>query len=418
MLGKLARLLSSPWLIAVVALFLRMAYLLYRAHLIPAEVLASAPFENEVGNVAAALAQGKGFCCVFRQPTGPTAWVAPVYPLLIAAVFKIFGTFTLAAFYAAVLLNCFFSALVCFPLYRIGRRVGSASVAILSSWVWVIFPAGVILPYAWIWDTSLSALLATLLLVLTIHLPDSLRPRDYVRYWLLWSLALLTNPSLGVLLPFCFAWIFVRESGTVRSRLKRFALAVAVIFLCCLPWTLRNYHTFQRFIPIRSNFAYEFWSGNNEIFDPESRSVNRITRYEQAHLYATLGETAFFDDKWQKAANFVEAHPRLYLHLCTQRVVATWFGTGSPLQDFSHADSFLARLLILWNAFSLLAMLVGLLRLARKGSNALFLIASFVLVFPIPFYLAHTSLRHRHPCDPVVALLMAVAILGPQSAQK
>jgi len=418
MRGKFAHLLCSPWFIFFIALLLRVAYLLYRAYLIPPEVLASAPFENEVGNVAAALADGKGFCCVFREPTGPTAWVAPVYPLILALIFKLFGTFTLAAFYAAVLLNCLFSALVCLPLFRIGGHVGGPTVAVLASWIWAIFPSGIILPYAWIWDTSLSALLAALLLLFTIQLPESFRPHRYALYWFLWSFSLLTNPSLGLLLLFCLGWILLRESDTVPSRLRRLVIALVVIFLCCLPWTLRNYNAFHRLIPVRSNFAFEFWSGNNEIFDPNSRAVNRITRYEQVHLYATLGETAFFDDKWQQARNFVETHPQLYLHLCAQRVVATWFGTDAPLRDFRRSDSFLARFLLLWNAFSLVAMLVGLLRLMLKRSPYLFLITSFPLIFPIPFYLAHTSLRHRHPCDPAVTLLVAIAIVVPHSPRK
>ncbi len=36
----------------------------------------------------------------FRTETGPTAWLAPVYPLIVAATFKLFGTFTARAFFA------------------------------------------------------------------------------------------------------------------------------------------------------------------------------------------------------------------------------------------------------------------------------------------------------------------------------
>jgi 2-keto-4-pentenoate hydratase len=39
------------------------------------------------------------------------------------------------------------------------------------------------------------------------------------------------------------------------------------------------------------------------------------------------------------------------------------------------------------------------------------------MVFPITFYIAHTSLRHRHPCDPIIALLVAIALLGGRLTQ-
>ena len=415
---RLLRLLASPWFIASIAFLLRLLYLAYRAHLIPAEVLASAPFENEVGNVAAALAQGHGFCCVFRQPTGPTAWVAPVYPLVVAAIFKIFGVFTLNSFYAAVVFNSAFSALACLPVYAAARRIGGPSAAILAAWLWAIFPAAIIIPYAWIWDTSLAAFLSALLLSLTLPLPDSLRFRDYAVYGLLWALSLLTNPSLGALLPFLLGWILFRSSAQPALKVKLAVTVLALIFLCCLPWTVRNYAQFHRLIPLRSNFAFEFWSGNNEIFDPNSRAVNRVTRYEQAHLYAVMGENAFFDDKWQKASHFVRSHPTLYLQLCSRRIVSTWFGSESPWQDFRQSDSFLVRFLLAWNVFTLFAMLAGLARLLRQHSPYLLPLASFPLVFPIAFYLAHTSLRHRHPCDPVVALLVAFAIVGPHPSPK
>jgi Dolichyl-phosphate-mannose-protein mannosyltransferase len=419
MRDRMFRLLASPWFIAGVALLLRILYLAYRARLIPDQVLATTPFENEVGNVAASLAQGKGFCCVFRQSTGPTAWVAPVYPLLVAGIFKIWGTFTLAAFYVAVLFNCLFSSLVCFPLLAAAKRVSGPSAAVLATWLWAVFPSAIIIPYAWIWDVSLSVLLATLLLWLTFPLPDSHRFRDYVAYGLLWGLALLTNPSLGAVLPFLLSWIYFRHRSVLPAlKWELAAIVLAVIFSCCLPWTVRNYSQFHRFIPLRSNFAFEFWSGNNEIFDEHSRTVNRITRFQQAHLYAALGENAFLDDKWQKAATFVRANPGLFARLCGRRVVATWLGSASPWQDSRETDSSLARFVILWNALVFLGMFAGLLRLVLQRSPYFLPVAAFPFIFPLAFYLAHTSLRHRHPCDPVVALLVAVAIASPHLAQK
>jgi len=416
---KFFRLLVSSSFIAVIAFLFRLLYLAYRVHLIPSHVLASAPFENEVGNIAAALAQGNGFCCVFRQPTGPTAWVAPVYPVILAAIFKVFGVFTVASFYAAVVLNAAFSALVTFPLYAAAKRVARHSASVLAAWLWAASPTGIIIPYAWIWDTSLSAFLAALLLWLTLQLSDSQRRCDYSIYGVVWTFALLTNPSLGALLPFLLAWVFFRSSARhTFFKLKCAAMTFAIIFLCCLPWTVRNYARFHRLIPIRSNFAFEFWSGNNEIFDPKSRAVNVVTRYQQTHLYASMGEAAFFEDKWQKASNFVRSNPALYLQLCDRRVLATWFGSESPLQDFLRTDSSLARFLLAWNTLAFPLMLLGLIRLFAQRSPYVFPLASFPLIFPLAFYLAHTSLRHRHPIDPVILLLVAIAALPPHPPRK
>jgi 4-amino-4-deoxy-L-arabinose transferase-like glycosyltransferase len=409
---RILSLAASAGFITVVGMLLRTAFVIYKSHLIPAEVLATVPFQNEVGNVASALVQGQGFCCLFRQPTGPTAWLAPVYPLLLACIFKLLGTCSLSSFYAAVLLNCVFSALACIPVFHVGKRIGGPTTAVLASWLWAIVPSGVILPFAWIWDTSLSALLAAALLWVTLQLADSSHRRDFVRYGLLWGLALLTNPALGAVLPFLLGWLLYQHRGNRVLQARLALLPIAMILLTCLPWTFRNYVQFHRFIPLRSNFPFEFWSGNNEIFDEHSREVNRITRYEQIHLYAKLGENAFLHEKWQRAKTFVTTHPVLYAQLFGRRIVATWLGTESPWQDFARTDSWLARFLLFWNALALLGVIAGLVRLYIRQRFYFLPLASFPLVFPLTFYIAHTTLRHRHPCDPILVLLVAFAVAG------
>jgi 4-amino-4-deoxy-L-arabinose transferase-like glycosyltransferase len=412
MCGKIFRLASLPWFLALVALMLRLAYLAYMAHSIPPQVLAAVPFQNEVGNVASSLAQGQGFCCLFRQPTGPTAWLSPVYPILVASIFKFSGIFTLRSFYVAVILNCVFSALATIPLFHAGKCIGGIKTAILSSCLWAVFPSGIILPFQWIWDTSLSALFAATLLWVTLNRKESSRLWDFTLYGLLWGMALLTNPALGAVLPFLLGWLLYQHRDNRALLLRLGTTALAVLFLACLPWTVRNFVQFHRFLPLRSNFPYEFWSGNNEIFNEHSREVNRITRFEQVHLYAQLGENEFLKEKMQNALHFVHAHPSLYVRLVGERVVATWLGTGSPWRDFWATDSDFARFILVWNLFALAGVIVGLVRLYLQNRPLFFPVAAFPLFFPFTFYIAHTTLRHRHPCDPILALLIAVAVSG------
>ena len=415
---RVYRLLGSIVFIALIAMSLRTAYVIRQTRLIPAEVLVTVPFQNEVGNVAAALADGRGFCCLLRQPTGPTAWLALVYPLLLAALFKLFGTFTLASFYAAVLLNCVFSSLACIPIYYSGRRIGGPVAAALAAWIWAVFPSGIVMPFEWIWDTSLSVMLGAALLWAILRLRDSLGVFEASLYGLLWGVSLLTNPAFGSLLPFLFGWIVFRPVSTKTLDASRLLLAIGVMILVCAPWTLRNCIRFHRFIPLRSNFAYEFWSGNNEIFDEHSHAINRITRYEEVHLYSQDGETEFLHQKWLKAVNFVRTHPGLYFQLFGRRVIATWFGTKTPWQDFLRTDSLFVRFVFLWNAVAVVGIVVGLVRLRLSHNPGFFPLAVFPLVFPVTFYIAHTTLRHRHPCDPVIALILALGIVGWRGAHR
>jgi len=405
---------TGVWLIASAALITRLTFAWHQQSKIPHAVLASVPFDQETGNIALALSQGHGYANLFRKDTGPTAWLAPVYPALLFLVFHFFGALTLASFFVAVLLNALLSAAAVFPLYAVARRLGGLSVAAATGWAWVLFPAGVLMPFEWIWDTSLSVLLAVTLVWATLHVAESVKPALWVGYALLWSVTLLTNPSLGIGLPFLLVWIVFRVGFGSRRSWALCAMACAVMVCCCLPWAIRNYRQFHRLIPIRSSFAFELWIGNNDIFDEHAiHGIQRITRFEETRRYTQLGETAYLDEKWHLASSFIKENPALFTRLTGRRVVATWCGTEHPYDDFVRTDSLLARSILILTVFLIAGTGAGIcLLIARKQPLAI-PVTVFPLLYPVVYYVTHTSLRYRHPIDPLLLLLAAYSAVAP-----
>lgn len=407
---------TSLAFIVLVAMVARMTFAWDQARKIPPGVLAIVPFQQETGNIAYSLAQGKGFGSVFRADTGPTAWLAPVYPLLVAGIFKIFGSFTTRAFFAAVFLNILFSSAACVPVFFAGKRVGGLGVASVAAWLWALFPSAIMMPFEWIWETSLSALLAGTILWATLRLAESDRVLDWCGYGLLWGLALMTNPALGALLPFLLGWLACRGRLTYRAvdesrpRWKRVALAAGAVILCCVPWTIRNYSAFHRFIPLRSNLSFELWLGNNDIFDEHARNGRKlITRTEETRRYAQLGETAYMQEKWQIATSFMASHASLELRLAGRKFNAFWTGVESPLKTFRETDSILIRGILLCSLLTAIAGFFGIVALWRKRSVMTFPLAVFPVIFPALYYVTHADLRYRHPIDAVLCLLTAIA---------
>src|SRR5579872_5630474 len=45
----------------------------------------------EADNIAISLLAGKGFSSPFGVPSGPSAWLTPVYPFIVVEIFKLFG---------------------------------------------------------------------------------------------------------------------------------------------------------------------------------------------------------------------------------------------------------------------------------------------------------------------------------------
>src|SRR5271163_4926942 len=219
---------TSLALIVIVAMGVRVGFAWNEARKIAPGVLGNVPFQQETGNIAYALAQGKGFSNVFRTETGPTAWLAPVYPLIVAATFKLFGVFTARAFFACAGLNILFSSAVCVPIFFAGKRIGGVGVAAGAAWLWAVFPSAVMMPFEWIWDTSLSALLAALLLWATLELAESEKWVDWGVYGVLWSLALMTNPALGAVFPLLLGWLAYRGWRGGKFRVNRPVMAALI----------------------------------------------------------------------------------------------------------------------------------------------------------------------------------------------
>src|ERR1700733_4990702 len=113
--------LRAPWRIFWVALVVRVLYMTL-AHTYRIRV-ADDHFQYgwEAARIARALVQGSGYADPFSNSfiahTGPTAWLPPLYPLLIAAVFKVFGVYTLASAWGLLAINSVFSAATAMATY-------------------------------------------------------------------------------------------------------------------------------------------------------------------------------------------------------------------------------------------------------------------------------------------------------------
>jgi hypothetical protein len=399
--------LATLPLILAVALSLRLSYAWDYQHPRSRQALSAIPFLLEPGNIAVSLARGKGFSDPFRADTGPTAWTTPVYPLLVAGIFRLFGIYTFPSYLAAVLLNIFFSTLVCVPVFFAGERIAGLGAAAIAAWFWAVFPNAIVFTVS-IWDVSLSALLAATILWATLALSESPNLRGWLGYGLLWGVALMTNATLGALLPFLLGWLAYRT-----RRIAHPALALGVAVLCCVPWTIRNYTVFHAFIPLRSVMGLQLWMGNNdETQGSWAGALHPIDNSADRAKYVQSGEVAYMGEKKQQAIRFMLADPWREAHLIRNRFVAFWTGgTATPIRDFMNAHSLRYRGLLLFNLLAAIGALFGVWALYRKSSPHTFPTSIFVIVYPLASYLTLASARYRLPIDPTVLLLAAVALI-------
>src|SRR6202795_4408848 len=138
-------------------------------------------FGWEMGRIARSIALGQGFSSPTDLLTGPSAWAPPVYPYILAGIFKLFGIYSNLSAWVILTFNSIFSALTCLTLYRIGEKIYGVTVARATAWTWALFPYAIYWPVRVVWEMSLSAFLLSLACLRTLRMADAPPPP---RRWL------------------------------------------------------------------------------------------------------------------------------------------------------------------------------------------------------------------------------------------
>jgi len=365
-------------------------------------------FGWEMGRIARSLAAGHGFANPTDLETGPTAWEAPLYPFLLAGVFKVSGIYTHAAAWVILALNSLFSALTCLTIYRIGERLFGSQPARWAAWTWALFPYAIYWPVRIVWETSLSALLLSLALLLPLRMDDRPHRRDWLLLGLLWGVIALANPTLLSFLPFSLAWLWWRQRGRSAAVLTNMALCLALCSLLVAPWLARNYRVFNQFVFIRDNFGLEVHTANN----PESgglwtRSEHPGNDPQAMEKFAAMGELAYMKAEQRAAFNFIRRHPGEFLGFFAERIFYFWGGNPqfTLVRSWTMAPARHVAFLI-----SALAAFAGLWLCFRHRVRGSFLLACSLLVYPIPYYIAFPAPRYRHAIEPEMVLVIIYAL--------
>jgi len=415
------------------ALAFWVAFLVRVAYLTLAHTYRIRPFPDhfefgwEMGRIARALVAGHGFADPFKGHTGPTAWVTPLYPLLMAFVFKLSGVYTLTSAWILLALNSLFSALTVFPIAAIARRCFAASgsdratsIQRWAVWLWALYPAAMQYAVRWVWETSLSTLLFTTAFALALRMhersPD--RParfaiRDWVFFGLLWGAIALANPSLVLFLPFAGIWILTGQRSVLPRGLVGATLS-AILFLAILtPWMARNTRDFHHFVPLRANFGAELCLGNGP------GATGLLMEYHhpahdplQLRLYSTMGEYRYAQMRGELARRAIRADRWLFIRNTLKRLYFFWFGVPSP--SSSAVTRFFRSLNF---GFLSTAGLLGLVLTLHRRIYGAWLFTFAFLTLPAVYYFVTVHARFRHPLEPLIAVLSVFLFQSAQSRQ-
>jgi hypothetical protein len=275
---------------------------------------------GEYFNIARALARGRGFADPFADETGPTAWMPPVYPALLACLIGAFGRVA-PVVVAVVLLQNLSLVFAGWVVLRVaGRTARSPRDLALAL---ALYLGGLVyhfhLGFQFTHDCWLHLALFCGLLLLAESPPVGWGPWTWGAYG---GLVTLSGPVLGVV------WAALTLDRACRSRRARgLAVSAGVAALVVSPWVARNYLVFGRFIPVKSNLYFELYQSNDLETDGLLRRRTTAAHpysydNEARARYLALGEIRFLDEYRARFLASLRANPLGYARKTGNRLAA------------------------------------------------------------------------------------------------
>lgn len=404
---------ASVWLLVVVALCLRLAYVLAYPQY-PALVGDDDMYDDVAWN----LASGVGFSggvggLSISGPPRPEIAIGPVYPAFLAAAYVVGGHSLTAARVAQAGLG----AIMVLLCYFLGRDVFDDAVGQLAAALVAFNPPFIIYTGMLLSETAF-ALIIVLAIWLIIRALRARTPR-------LWAFAGFAAAAGVLLREETLAIVFVAAAalwvcGAWRGRVAHLSVFVGVLALTVAAWTVRNYLTFGEFILVSANGGQTLylsttgWAEWQKAEDPGYQAIAGGMTYLQASHALS-----------RAALRSIAADPMRYASLCVQRVVPFWVGSHTTyLRGVSESfGAYSGRGAWMRVAFKLafLALHLGLLVLAAAGIwlafanrgdrpiELLLLLAPVAGIATVHFFLFSTS-RYQVPTMPFLLVFGAVGL--------
>ncbi len=405
MRDQLRRIGPRQWLtiILILALIPRLVTALWLGDTM--EVLDAGGTHDEVSYdmLAHRLATGHGF--TFPESWYPwvpadteTSYYSGTMVLHLAIIYKLFGYHPLIA----RLLYALLGTAIVYLVYRLGRHVfgqaaGLAAAACAAGYSYLILYSATLL-------TETPFIFFLLVALNTAYIVGETGSR---RGLVVLGLALAGTVLFRMaVLPFVFVllgWTYFAARQRLQPlRLLHLAIPLAIIVLAVLPWTIRNYLLFDRFMLLESQFGHVFWNSNHP--DQGIHFRGYWVAPIPPDVLALDNEVAITNELLKRGIQNVLADPGRFFLLTLSRV--THFFTFWPTADTGLINN-LGRVF----SFGIMLpfMLAGLYLSRTRWRQALPLYS--FLVIHLGVYLASwVMIRYRIPADTVLLVFAGLAI--------
>ncbi len=366
---------------------------------------------DEGPKIAAHIAEGHGFLNpIDPSPNSPpTSWLPPLYPFLMATVYRLFGVASHVSLNIMLGLNAVCFGLIVTAAYLLARRLFGPPAGITAGVLVLLYPT-FLLRTVYFWDTHLALAVFAWLTIAAINIGQ--KPPTTLRLVLLGiGLALLALLNASYVLAFPLIVLIALRALPRPQMAVPICITLAAFAFTLTPWTIRNYHVFHQFFFVRGGVNLELWLGNRPgttgwIELSQHPSVNRA----EGNLMIRLGDLAYYKLCGERFHADRIADPNSFLRHTLNRAAYLLF--GNPAGDATklvQGGNLAGLLRVALDAVVLVAAVAGAVVAWKRRRLALWLLP-LGLTAVAPFLVTHVTYRYSMPLR-FVSLISASALV-------
>lgn len=365
-------------------------------------------------NIAESFLQGKGLVNTVNFAEGADHLmraipkdrdyvVGPVYPLLLAVIYGLFGLKSYGM--VVVVLHAALGAASAVLAYKTGDLLFGKRFA----WIPYVLTLGYPLFAFWgmyvLTEVTYVFAIWLFLYCLARYAQEIGRPRisTLVIMGAVIGFSNLVRPLLLLYFPVLGFWIFWMKGWKLKSALRDFCVIVIMTVVVMSPWWIRNELKYHQFIAVSNYGSYEFYLGNNPrtvtdsyfffdqpSYDPAVKArIEKLPILEQEKEYKSWG------------VSYILSHPVLFLERTYAKEKNLFWNPVSPAdgQAYKMKGDFLDKWYLL---LGLLGILFSLIRLKKYSFLLLY---TFYYSFVVSMITVVSGARYRLPVMPAMILL-------------
>lgn len=356
------------------------------------------------------LAQGRGYRGMspdVKDQDHLTAYRPPGIALVWSAVYKVVGH----RYDAIRVLHCLFSAGTIGLTFVLGNRLYGPTVGWLAAITYAVFPS-VLLYSTELISEPISTFIFLAYLTSCLSFYDSPHWRHALLAGLLLGFGMLCRPATMFMIPLTvlwLAWLLRKDKQSVLVSL----LIPLVAAIVLLPWVIRNYLVFEKFVPFATMGGSALLQGNNRIvaMDPALYGYSiwdtKIPEYRDA-LIAPNNEYERDKIAGSLARTWILENPGVWLSILPKKMARGW----TPFLQPHTSRLFRWGTLLSWGPVLLLFLIsvIPTFVSAIRAGKPDWILHLGILHFVATTLIFFGNARYRHSIEPLCFILAAVTL--------